>query len=186
MPGFLVDGHNYELKFESPVVAQFNKAQTEKEKRTCHNTAAADWLNKHRPKVALHPSMTDCCDTCKHFKEQLARNRLQQPGCAVEGDLRALKTTKEELEGELADHKTVATRSREYYKAATDKCREQWTKMEKLTNMEVLTRREREDLDAAKHCFTATISADYQQSKLIPSSTIYRKYPTISSVLSIT
>ena len=61
---------NSELKFESSVAAQFNKAQTEKGKHTCRNTAAADWLHKHRPKVALHPSMTDYCDTCKHFKEQ--------------------------------------------------------------------------------------------------------------------
>lgn len=35
--------------------------------------------------------------------------------------------------------------------------------------MQVLMRRELEDLEGVKHCFTATISVDYQQSKLIPS-----------------
>ena len=55
------------------------------------------------------------------------------------------------------------------YKATIDKCREQWAKIEQLTKMQVLTRREREDLEGAKYCSTATISADYQQSKLIPS-----------------
>lgn len=32
-----------------------------------------------------------------------------------------------------------------------------------------MPRREQDDLEETKHCFTATISADYQQSKLIPS-----------------
>ena len=164
---------SYEVKVQSSVVSQFNKAQTEKGKQTCHNTAAADWLQEHRPKVALHPSMTDYCDSCKHFKEQLSRNqaiinRFQQSGSAAEGELRTLETSKEELEEELAHHKTVATQSREYYKAAIDKCREQWEKIGQLTKTQVLTR-EQNDLDGAKHCFTATISADYQQSKLIPS-----------------
>ena len=118
--------------------------------------------------------MTDYCDTCEHFKEQLSRNqavlnRLHQSGSATAGEIRALDTTKEELEEELADHKRVATQSREYYKTAIDKCHEQWAKIEQLTQKNALTIREWEDLDGAKHCFTATISADYQQSKLIPS-----------------
>ena len=53
-------------------------------KGTCGPTAANEWLQKHRPKVTLHPSMTDYCDT-RFFKEQLSRvqaitNRLQQSG----------------------------------------------------------------------------------------------------------
>ena len=56
-------------------------------------------------------------DSCKHFKEQLSRNqaiinRFQQSGSAgsaAEGELRTLETSKEELEEELAHHKTVAT-----------------------------------------------------------------------------
>ena len=80
----------YEEKLQSSVVSQFNKAQREKGRQTCHNSAAANWLQKYRPKVALHPSMTDYCDTCKHLKEQLSRNqavlnRLQQSGSASEG-----------------------------------------------------------------------------------------------------
>ena len=38
-----------------------------------------------------------------------------------------------------------------------------------LSNKSPLTAAEREELDSLKHCFTLTISADYQQSKLIPS-----------------
>ena len=146
--------------------------QAERGKPTCGNTAATDWLQKHRPKVALHPSMTDYCDTCKHLKEELSRNqavlnRLQQSGSAPAGELRARETTKE-LE-ELVQHKSMATKSREYYKSTTDKCKQQWKKIEQLTNQPVLSRSEKEELATTKHCFTATISADFQQSKLIPS-----------------
>lgn len=38
-----------------------------------------------------------------------------------------------------------------------------------LTNTSPLTATEREELESQKHCFTLTISADYQQSMLIPS-----------------
>jgi hypothetical protein len=58
---------NYE-KCKSSVVAQFNRAQLDKGP-TRGNTAARKWLHKHRPKVALHPSMTDYYDTCKYLKE---------------------------------------------------------------------------------------------------------------------
>ena len=109
---------NYEEKVQSSLVSQFNKAQVEKGGQTCSKTAATEWLQKHRPKLALHPSMTDYCDTCKHLKEQLSRNqavlnRLQQSGSAPEGELRALQTTKQELEEELAEHKSAAMKSRD-------------------------------------------------------------------------
>ena len=32
----------------------------------------------------------------------------------------------------------------------------------------VLSRSEKDELESAKHCYTHTITADYQQSKLIP------------------
>ena len=80
---------NYEEKSKSSVVAEFNRVQREKGRPTCGSTAAVEWLKKHRPKVALHPSMTDYCDTCKYLKEQLSRNqailnRIQQSGSTPE------------------------------------------------------------------------------------------------------
>ena len=159
------------------MVSQFNKAQTEKGRETCHNTAATNWLQKYRPKVALHPSMTDYCDTCKHVKQQLSQNqavlnRLQQssrvaplkvslgPMSPPNGSCKRNWQITRQLQHDLES--TI-------YKATIDKCREQWAKIEQLTKMQVLTRREREDVEGAKYGFTATISADYQQSKLIPS-----------------
>ena len=167
----------YEEQLQSFVVSQFNKAQTEKGRQTCHNTAATNWLQKYRPKVALHPSMTDYCDTCKHLKQQLSQNqavlnRLQQssrvaplkvslgPMSPPNGSCKRNWQITRQLQHDLES--TI-------YKATIDKCREQWAKIEQLTKMQVLTRREREDLEGAKYGFTATISADYQQSKLIPS-----------------
>ena len=89
----------------------------ERGRPTCGKTAATEWLKKHRPKVALHPNMTDYCDTCKHLKEELSRNqavlnRLQQSGSASEVELTARVTTKQDLEVELAEHKATATVSR--------------------------------------------------------------------------
>ena len=73
------------------------------------------------------------------------------------------------LEEELTQHKDTVTKAREYYKSATEKCKSQWSVIEKLTNIPRPSRSEREELKSTQHCFTLTISADYQQSKLIPS-----------------
>ena len=165
---------NFDEKAKSSLVAEFNRVQTEMGRQTCGSTAASEWLQRHRNKVALHPSMTDYCATCKYLKEQLSRNqaitnRAQQSGSTPEGEMRALETSKEDLEEELRQHKDVATKSREYYKASTDKCRLQWSDITQLTSKSVLSRNEREELERKKHSFTLTISADYQQSKLVPS-----------------
>ena len=76
--------------------------------------------------------------------------------------MRALETSKEDLEEELRQHKDVATKSREYYKASTDKCRLQWSDITQLTSKSVLSRSEREELERKKHRKKLTISADYQ------------------------
>ena len=153
------------------MVAEFNRVQRENGRQTCGSTAAIEWLKKHRPKVALHPSMTDYCDTCKYLKEQLSRNqailnRQQQSGSIPEAELRALELAKVNLEEELACHKDTAPKAREYYKAATEKCKSQWSVIKQLTKIRTPSRSEKEELQCAQHCFTLTISADYQ---LIPS-----------------
>ena len=165
---------NYDEKSRSSLVAEFNRVQRESGRQTCGSTAAVEWLKKHRPKVALHPSMTDYCDTCKYLKEQLSRNqaiinRQQQSGSALEENLRSLESTKDNLERELQSHKDTATKARDYYKQMTDKCKQQWSKIKQLTAIRIPSRSEKEQLQIAQHSFTLTISADYQQSKLIPS-----------------
>ena len=69
----------------------------------------------------------------------------------------------------MTQHKDTATKAREYYKATTERCKSQWSVIKRLTNISRPSRSEREELQSAQHCFTLTISADYQQSKLIPS-----------------
>jgi hypothetical protein len=39
------------------------RVQRENKPQTCGSTAAVEWLKRHQSKVALHPSMTDYCDT---------------------------------------------------------------------------------------------------------------------------
>ena len=120
---------NYE-KSRSSVVAEFNRAQRENERSTCGSTAVREWLKEHRPKVA---SMTDYRDTCKYLKEQLSRNqaitdRWQQSGSASDVEMRANESTKIDLE-ELKEHKSTATKAREFCKASTDRCKEQWSQI---------------------------------------------------------
>ena len=162
---------NYDEKARSSLVHEFNRVQRELGKGTCGPTAASKWLQKHRPKVALHPSMTDYCDTCKNLKEELSRvqaitNRLQQSGNASEGELRAQEEQRYQLEEEKREHKDDATKAREYYKESVDKCKTNWSNIMQLTRKHPLTTGE--ELESLKHCFTLTISTDYQQSKLIP------------------
>ena len=72
---------NYDEKAHSSLVHEFNRVQGEMRKGTCGPTAASEWLKKHRPKVALHPSMTDYCDTCKSLKEKSPEWRPSPTGC---------------------------------------------------------------------------------------------------------
>lgn len=164
---------NYELKSRSSIVAEFNRAQKELGRGTCGKTAAAEWLKQHRPKVALHPSMTDYCDTCKAIKEQLSRhqaihNRLVQSGNAPAEDLLELNRQKELCEEDLKVHREHAAKSRERYREATEKCTQQWQKINEYLQKLHLSAAEQEELHVLQHCFTLVISADYQQAKLIP------------------
>jgi vacuolar-type H+-ATPase subunit I/STV1 len=165
---------NYDEKARSSLVHEFNRVQKEQGRGTCGSTAASEWLQQHRPKVALHQSMTDYCDSCKHLKEQLSRNqaimnRSQQSGNVTESELRALEEERGKLEEELAAHKEVATKSREYHNVSKEKRKRQWREIVELTKKTPKSRNDREELVRKQHCFTLIISADYQQSKLIPS-----------------
>ena len=165
---------NHEEKSRSSVVAEFNRAQLEIGRPTCGSTAMREWLHTHRPKVALHPSMTDYCDTCKYLKEQVSwnqaiTNRMQQSGSASEVEMRAIESAKSDLEEKLREHKSTATKAREFFNTSTVRCKEKWARISQLTEKGVLSRREKDELASAKHCYTHTISADHQQSKLIPS-----------------
>ena len=74
--------------------------------------------------------MTDYCDTCKYLKEQISRNqtitnRMQQSGSASEVEMRAIQSAKSDLVEELREYKSTATKAGEFYKASTDRCRQQ-------------------------------------------------------------
>ena len=53
-------------------------------------------------------------------------------------------------------------------KSSTKKCKHEWVNITRLTKTRVLSRSEQEELEKAKHRFILTLSADYQQSQLIP------------------
>ena len=47
---------NFDQKAKVSVVSEFNRAQVEQGRGTCGPTAAAEWLDKHRPKVLFIPA----------------------------------------------------------------------------------------------------------------------------------
>ena len=153
---------NFDDKAHTSLVAEFNRTQREMGKGTCGPTAASEWFKKHRPKVALHPSMTDYCDT---YKEELCRTHirgcLHQSGSAAKAELRSHRDHKVKLEEEIKVHKQDATTK------SVDKCQKNWSDIMRLTSRPPMTPAERDELERLQHCFTLTISADYQQSKLI-------------------
>ena len=119
--------------------------------------------------------MTDYCDTCKEKKELLSRNqavtnRLKQSGSAPAEELERLQSERRKIDEELAQHRDDANKSREYHKQTITKCRQQWEKISALhEEKKNLSETESEKLEELQHCFTLAVSADYQQSKLIPS-----------------
>ena len=164
---------NYEQKARSSLVAEFNRAQEERGRDSCGKTAGREWLKQHRPKHALHPSMTDYCDTCKIKKEELSRiqairNRLLQSGSASVGDIENLQKQKESCEEEMKTHREHAQKSREYYQKTTKTCNTEWKRISSLLEKPHLTEDENSELRILQHCFTLVVSADYQQAKLIP------------------
>lgn len=117
--------------------------------------------------------MTDYCDTCKFLKEQLSRNqailnRSLQSGSSSKVDIVELMDKKKDLDDKLKIHRDVATKSREQYNATIASSRKCWEEITTLSNLRERTQSESDRLALLKHTFTLTVSADYQQSKLVP------------------
>ena len=130
-------------------------------------------MKEYRPKVAIHPHKSDYCDTCKYHKEEISRQqavfkRLTQSGSANRDQLQATRVAIETHEGELKEHKEEATAAREYYNTMTKKCEDDWKEIQLLQGKEEPSEDESTQLAVCQHKFTLVLSADYQQSKLIP------------------
>ena len=164
---------DFEKKARSSVVWVFNRAQEEAGESTCSGFAARQWLKEYRAKVALHPHKSDYCDTCKYYKEDTSRQqailkRLSQSGSATEKDLRDVQAKIDANEDTLRTHKEEATAAREYYSEMTQKCSDGWKEISQLSQERSPSPEVVSQLTVAQHKFTLVLSADYQQSKLIP------------------
>ena len=82
--------------------------------------------------------------------------------------LSELEKDKKTLENKLQEHKDIARESLEYYKEMKEKCSEQWREITLLESKSERNTLENDKLEQLKHCFTLTISADYQMQKLVP------------------
>ena len=164
---------DFDTKAHASVVWTFNHAQAETGQPPCSAFAAQQWLKDHRPKVALHPHKSDYCDTCKGLKEEISRysatlKRLRQSGSAPEQELRSVQLEVETSEQTLKSHKEEASAGRDYYNTTVLTCKENWAKIVQLSSTPDPTSETLAQLATAQHLFTLVLSADYQQSKLIP------------------
>ena len=164
---------DYDTKARASVVSVFNRSQEEAGEGTCSGFAAREWLKNFRPKVAIQPHRSDYCDTCKHLKEEVSRHqtilkRLLQSGSSSEQEMRDTEASIYSNEEDLRHHKEEASAARDFYNTRVKKCQSDWLEIGSLTSQENPSEETVSALMVAKHTFTLVISADYQQSKLIP------------------
>ena len=155
------------------LVNEFNRTQESEGRSTAGAYAIRQWLKQHQPKVALHPHKVDYCDFCKRMETELSRLRqlikcFRQSGSSSAEDIQSNKQAVAEIEQELRGHKSRATEAQAFYRETTTKCLELWKDLEALMAKTSLSSEEVEELASKKHTFTLILSADYQQSKLIP------------------
>ena len=169
------DDPQYSDVAKRSVISVFNATQQCDGKPTVGDSTARGWLQKHRPKVAIHPHYTDYCDKCKQMQEDLSRNdaikkRLVQSGNASEDELKQIEEAIDELKEKKKYHARDAANAREFYKESIQKCQHKWAEIEALLAIPSEDRTEEQTLLllTLQHTFTLVLSADYQQAKLIP------------------
>ena len=126
-----------------------------------------------RPKVSIHPHKCDYCDTCKYHKEKISRQqailkRLSQSGLASEQEMREVQVKIDTHNDQLRLHKEEANAAREYHNTMIQRCKDDWLEIIQLSQEQNSSPETVLKLAVAQHKFTLVLSADYQQSKLIP------------------
>ena len=82
----------FDYKSRHSVLMEFNRTLTDMDLATVSVGTFHNWLKKYRPFVGICPSMSDYCDQCKEFEEEISRcqqilNRLIQSGNTPEGTI---------------------------------------------------------------------------------------------------
>ena len=167
------EAHNYDSRLATSLVGEFNRIQVEDGSSTISKFSATTWLKSERPKHAIYPHKADYCDYCAKTKasikeKQTTINRKLQSGNVDAVEVEELNKEKQSLESNLQEHKDIARESLEYYKEMKEKCCEQWKEITTLESKADRNTTEDEKLEQLKHCFTLTVSADYQMQKLVP------------------
>ena len=101
-------------------------------------------------------------------EKQTSINRKVQSVSADATQIAQLQKDKQTLEDKLQEHKDIACESPQYYKEMKQKCCEQWKEITTSDSKSNRSSAEDDRLEQLKHCFTLTISADYQMQKLVP------------------
>ena len=164
---------DFDTKTPASLVWTFNHTQEGTGGGTRSAFAARKRLLDDWSKSALHPHKSNYCDTCKYLKEEVSRQqavikRLSQSGSAQEQDMRDVEVKIKATEEELCSHKTDANAARDYYNQMVKKCRKEREEISKLSREQNPSQDTVTKLTVTNHTFTLVLSADFQQSKLIP------------------
>lgn len=162
----------YSEKVKSSLLCEFNRTKREAGLDTISNQTALNWLKAERPKTAIYPYQTDYCDYFSKVKTEIQAcqqktSRHLQSGSSSAEVIEELKSNKEDLEKSMAEHRTTARESLQYYREMKQKCEQQWKDINQLESTPSSSERD-ESLQVLQSTFTLLLSADYQMSKLLP------------------
>ena len=115
---------NKEEKANHSLLCEFNRSQREQDREGCSERSAFRWLKEDRPKHAVCPHLTDYCDRCKEFQEEINRQktilqRLRHGGDSSGERLLEHESLMEQAETDLIDHRREAQEALEHYKFTT-------------------------------------------------------------------
>lgn len=128
---------NSDEKENISLVCEFNRAQQSTGKGTVSNFTEHKWLQKYRPKVAIHPHRTDYCDTRKCIETDIARRQqilkcFRQSGSSSATQLQQLEDENSTNADILKLHKEYATKAHDFYRETIEKCRADWDQIKLL------------------------------------------------------
>ena len=149
-------------KMRTSVVAEFNRAQTELDRKTMEASTFRRHLEEHFPRISICPHKEDYCDKCKVLGTDMSRCRFVIRKITESGNSSSEKLQPHKELAALTkpqqEHLQDVKLAKDFYNKMVARCKEQ---SDRLSTAEGGT---------STNCptFALVLSADYQQAKLIP------------------
>ena len=163
-------------KMRTSVVAEFNRAQTELDRKTMEASTFRRHLEEHFPRISICPHKEDYCDKCKVLGTDMSRCRFVIRKITESGNSSSEKLQPHKELAALTkpqqEHLQDVKLAKDFYNKMVACYKEQWDRWSAA-----------EGRTSTSHTFTLVLSADYQQAKLIP---YWGKSPQLASTYYLT